>query len=230
MDMRKERHLTDLLTTIRTVESVEAQPTRSYRDPFDDGEAAFDTDLAGHQSSQDCKDGVHTETSSDVFIPLKTEASNDGYISLKADISDDGYIPVKTETSDEGYIPVKAEVCGEMSTDDPSTSGQYTSEVKSEIKMETKSNIDINDTDNDNDKEDVTKTVPSLPKSETFSDAEDDADDDDDGTNPVASSVSELYRYAIQMIDDSDNPFMAEFLMHRHTRNRSYENLSGGCL
>ena len=284
MDMKKERHLTQLLTTIRMGETVGLQPERSYRDPFDDGEAAFE-DLTTPPSSP--RDTTHTDTSTDEYLPVKTEPSTDDSTPCTADSSDkdgpavktepsdvqsvsvkaepteyvrvpirprtldDGYIPLKTEprygggkplTSqpkggghvplkseprDEGFIPPKTEprddgyisLKGDNLIDAPGTSGHSTAEVKMEPDSEI---LDLTISDSDDDREGVTDAIRVLPEVEVISDE----DDDDDTTT---TSVSELYRYAIQLIDDGDNPFMAEFLLHRHTRNRSYESLSGRC-
>ena len=252
MDTRKERHLTDLLTTIRTMEMVEPQPTRSYRDPFDDGEAAFEGDT---KPSRDSMDAIHTdvvEPSSDRRIPDKPgmsyeryvyvdgESSHERQVSVKTETS--GHLCLKIETSNERYVPVKTETSGHArvktetevktprrnSMDDASTSWRSATEVKSEMSLVSNSDpIDIDDSDSDeDDDDDVTEARDSLPKSEAIGD---DDDDDDGDVNPVSTSVSELYQRAIQLIDDADNPFMSEFLLHRHARNRSYENLSGQC-
>ena len=250
MDTRKERHLTDLLTTIRTMEMVEPQPTRSYRDPFDDGEAAFEGDDAPNCDSKDMMHSDRVEPTGDGCIPVKpgisyeryvyvdsdtsgrdsVKTETSGYVSLKIETSNERYIPVKTETSGhvrvktetDGFIPLEAKAPRRNSMDDASTSWRSAREMKSEMSMTSKSDaIDIDDSESDD--EDVSEARDSLPKSERV----DDDDDDDDDVNPVSASVSELYRRAIQLIDDADNPFMSEFLLHRHARNRSYENLSG---
>ena len=290
MDLKKERHLTRLLTTIRMGETVGLQPERSYRDPFDDGEAAFE-DLTSPPSSP--RDTTHTDTSTDEYIPIKKEPSSDGsspctadssdkdcpavktepsddqsasvkaeptdyvcvpirartlddgfiplkieprygggkplmsqlkgdeHVPLKTEPRDDGFVPLKTESKDDGYIPLKSDAQGENSIGVPGTSGQSTAEVKMEPDSEIL-DLTISDSDSDDDKEGVAEAIRVLPEVEVISDD----DDDDDITT---TSVSELYRYAIQLIDDGENPFMAEFLLHRHTRNRSYESLSGRC-
>ena len=247
MDTRKERHLTDLLTTIRTMEMVEPQPTRSYRDPFDDGEAAFKGDA---EPIRDSKDTMHTdlveptsdgrmpgmsyeryvyvdgESSHERQVSVKTETS--GHVSVKIETSNERYTPVKTKTSVHARVKTETEVKTPRrnSMDDASTSWRSATEVKSEMSLASTSDaIDVDDSDSD-EEDDVTEARDSLPKSEAVGD--DDDDDDDDGdVNPVSTSVSELYQRAIQLIDDADNPFMSEFLLHRHARNRSYENLSG---
>ena len=267
MDTRKERHLTDLLTTIRTMEMVEPQSTCSYRDPFDDGEAAFEGDA---EPIRDSKDAMHAdvveptgdgrmpgmsyeryvyvdgESSHERQVSVKTETS--GHVSVKIETSNGRYAPVKTRTSGhvrvktetsgrvrvktetDGFIPLEAKAPRRNSMDDASTSWRSATEVKSETSLASTSDaIDVDDSDSDeDDDDDVTEACDSLPKSEAVGD--DDDDDDDDGdVNPVSTSVSELYQRAIQLIDDADNPFMSEFLLHRHARNRSYENLSGQC-
>ena len=221
MDGHKERHLSKLLATIRAADTIPSQPSRSYRDAFNEEEEEEDEMEETFKMGSESEAFGAVPKSSRHYVPDswcdedQTESVSQPpsekrtHVEAAASFSKPG----GSEEFSDGASPHATTSTGSSHGESvqfqrPSSMGGYPgNDGFAEDEDDDLDDIDYND-----------EEFISIGQDEILGESDEDSDEDYD----VVPKVSEMYK-----LEEADSEFVAEFLSHNEANRRSGERLNG---